>query len=144
MSERHLESGNEQPTQEQPTSEQTEEPKTELQTEQPTQEQQPTELAQSEAPKRIRINEREEHTFKLLLELEQQNQGREYVADDFTAITGRNYTTEARHLKTLFEQGKLNREWRNRQYYYALKPDFMTLSKTVSQNPMSDTKTQAQ
>lgn len=129
----------------------TDEPKEELQTAQPepTQEQKQTDepTAQTEPTKekqRIRINDREEHTFKLLMELEQQNQGREYTADDFTALTGRNYTTEARHLKTLFEQGKLSREWRNRQYYYTLKPDFMTFSKTVSQNPKSDPKTQAQ
>ncbi len=121
----------------------TQEPKTELQTvqpeptEQPTQEQ-ATELAQSEAPKRIRIDDKEKHTFKLLLELEQQNQGREYQAQDFTAITGRNQITEARHLKTLFEQGKLSREWRNRQYYYRLTPS----SKTVGQTPMTNTKTQ--
>lgn len=88
--------------------------------------------------KRIRIEEKEEHTFKLLLELEMQQSGREYLAEDFTAITGRNYTTEARHLKTLWEQGKLKREWKNRQYYYTLAA---TDSKTVSQTPPSNTQT---
>jgi len=70
--------------------------------------------------KRVRIEDKEEHTLKILLELETQGAGREYLPDDFTAITGRNYTTEARHLKTLWEQGKLKREWKNRQYHYTL------------------------
>ena len=107
--------------------------------------------------KRIRIDEKEEHTLKLLLELEAQQAGRYYLPDDFTAITGRNYTTEARHLKTLWEQGKLNREWKNRQYCYTLASapfdsaqggslgtDATTSSKTVSQNPVSNSQTQQQ
>lgn len=69
---------------------------------------------------KIRIDDKEKHTLKLLLELENQNPGREYLPTDFTAITGRNRLTEARHLKTLCEQGKLKREWKNRQYYYTL------------------------
>jgi DNA-binding HxlR family transcriptional regulator len=99
--------------------------------------QQPKEQSQQEPIKekqRIRINDKEEHTFKLLLELEEQQAGREYLPSDFTAITKRNYITEARHLKTLFEQGKLNREWRNRQYYYTL----ITSSKQVSQTPLAN------
>jgi hypothetical protein len=84
--------------------------------------------------KRIRINEKEQYTLKLLLELEAQNPGREYLSGDFTAITGRSQITEARHLKTLWEQGKLHRRWENRQYYYSL----TTTSKTVSQNPVSN------
>lgn len=99
-------------------------------------------------PKRIRINEKEEYTFKLLLELETHQSGREYLPDDFTTITGRNYTTEARYLKTLWEQKKLNREWRNRQYYYTLAPEKngadTTDSKTVSQTPVSNHQTQEQ
>ena len=91
--------------------------------------------------KRIRIEEKEEHTLKLLLELEAQQPEREYLPYDFTAITGRNYTTEARHLKTLWEQGKLNREWKNRQYCYMLAN---TSSKTVSQNAVSNSQTQQQ
>jgi DNA-binding HxlR family transcriptional regulator len=84
--------------------------------------------------KRVRIEEKEEHTLKLLIELEAKEQGREYLPDDFTTITGRNYTTEARHLKTLWEQEKLSREWKNRQYYYRLATD----SKTVRQTPLAN------
>lgn len=95
--------------------------------------------------KRVRIEEKEEHTLKLLLELEAKEQGREYLASDFTAITGRNYTTEARHLKTLWEQGKVNREWKNRQYYYTLASDKngadTSSSKQVSKTPLADPKT---
>ncbi|MDX9932821.1 MAG: hypothetical protein RB294_09570, partial [Bacteroidales bacterium] len=58
---------------------------------------------------------------------------------DFAAITGRNYITEARHLKTLWEQGRLTREWKNRQYCYRLAD---TNSKTVGQNTVSDHQTQ--
>lgn len=88
--------------------------------------------------KRNRIDEKEKHTLKLLLELEAEQQGREYQPQDFTAITGRNRITEARHLKTLWEQGTLSREWRNRQYFYKLAT---TSSKQVSQNPPSDPET---
>lgn len=73
-----------------------------------------------EQKQKIRIEDKEKHTFKLLLELENENPGREYLPTDFTAITGRNRLTEARHLKTLCEQGKLKREWKDRQYYYTL------------------------
>ncbi|MGV3631199.1 MAG: hypothetical protein ACO1O6_08335 [Bacteroidota bacterium] len=89
----------------------------------------PIKAQERKARQRIRIEDKEKHTFKVLLELESQNPGREYLTADFTAITGRNPTTEARHLKTLWEQGKLNRTWKNRQYYYRL----TTASKTVSQ-----------
>jgi hypothetical protein len=88
--------------------------------------------------KRNRIDDKEEHTLKLLLELEAKKQGREYQPQDFTELTGRNRITEARHLKTLWEQGKLTREWRNRQYYYKLT---MTSSKQVSKTPLADPKT---
>lgn len=88
--------------------------------------------------KRNRIDEKEKYTLKLLLEMEAKQQGREYQPQDFTTITGRNRITEARHLKTLWEQGKLNRQWRNRQYYYTLAT---TSSKTVSQNPVSNSQT---
>jgi DNA-binding HxlR family transcriptional regulator len=84
--------------------------------------------------KRKRINEKEKHTFKLLLELEAEQPNREYLSSDFTAITGRSQTTEARHLKTLWEQGKLNRKWKDRQYIYTL----VTNSKTVSQNGVTN------
>lgn len=83
---------------------------------------------------RVRIQEKEQHTLKLLLELEEKENKREYVAEDFVKITGRHYITESRHLKTLFEQGILNREWKNRQYVYSLN----TSSKTVSQSPVSN------
>lgn len=88
--------------------------------------------------KRIRINEKEEYTLKLILELEQQQPSREYLTSDITALSKRSQTIEARYLKTLWEQGKLNRTWKNRQYYYSL----TTSSKTVSQTTMSDIETQ--
>jgi len=82
--------------------------------------------------KRTRIEEGEEHTFKLLLELEAEQSQRTYLPEDFTAITGRSYTSEARYLKTLWEQGRLEREWKDRKYFYALAA---TGSGTVSQTP---------
>lgn len=85
--------------------------------------------------KRKRINEKEKHTFKLLLELEAEQAGREYLTSDITAVSGRSQGIEARYLKTLWEQGKLNREWRNRQYYYTLAK---TGSKQVSKTPLAD------
>lgn len=88
--------------------------------------------------KRIRINEKEEYTLKLLLDFEAQQPQRIYLPEHFTAITGRNRLTEARYLKTLWEQGRLNREWKNRQYYYTLRAGS---SETVSQNTMSDFQT---
>lgn len=95
------------------------------------------------APERVkkvnRIDEKEKHTLKLLLELEAKEQGREYQPHHFTAITGRSKITEARHLKTLWEQGTLNREWKDRQYFYTLKTQStMTSSKQVSQNQLSN------
>jgi hypothetical protein len=84
--------------------------------------------------KRIRIEEKEEHTLQLILQLEAQQTGRQYLPEDFTKLTGRSYTTEARYLKILWERNLLNREWNNRQYYYTLAT---TSSKTVSQNPLS-------
>lgn len=89
--------------------------------------------------KRKRINDKEEHTLKLLLELEARSPNREYTPTDFTALTGRNHITEARYLKRLWQQGKLNREWKNRQYCYTL---VTTGSKTVSQNEVSNPQTQ--
>ena len=87
--------------------------------------------------KRIRINEKEEYTFKMLLQLEAEQAGREYLSSDITALSKRSQCIEARYLKTLWEQGKLTREWRNRQYYYRLTSG----SKTVSQNPVSNSQT---
>jgi hypothetical protein len=100
------------------------------------QEQQPTFFEPNY--KRIRINEKEEYTYKLILELEAKEQGRKYLTSDITALSKRSQCIEARYLKTLWEQGKLNREWKDRQYYYTLAT---TNSKTVSQNPMSNPKT---
>lgn len=74
------------------------------------------------------------------MELEAQEPNRKYLAGDLTAITGRSKCTEARQLKTLWEQGKLNREWKDRQYFYSL----VNSSKTVSQAPLSDPKNQDQ
>lgn len=98
------------------------------------------------APERVkkvnRIDEKEKHTLKLLLEMEAQEQGREYQPHHFTAITGRSKITEARHLKTLWEQGTLNREWKDRQYFYTLKNQSTTTSsRQVSQNPLSNSQT---
>lgn len=88
--------------------------------------------------KRKRIDDKEEYTLKLLLELEARSPDREYIPADFTTLTGRSQITEARYLKRLWQQGKLKREWKNRQYYYTLAA---TGSKTVSQSPMTDPQT---
>lgn len=98
------------------------------------------------APERVkkvnRIDEKEKYTLKLILELEAEQPNREYHPNDFTAITGRSKCTEARHLKTLWEQGTLNREWKDRQYFYTLKNQSTTPnSRQVSQSPLSDPET---
>ena len=85
--------------------------------------------------KRIRINEKEKYTLKLILEMEDKEPNREYLSSDFTAITGRSQITESRQLKTLWEQGKLNRELRNKKYYYKL---VTNTSKSVSQTELSN------
>jgi len=85
--------------------------------------------------KRQRINEKEGYTLNLLLELEAAQSRREYLPGDLTALTGRSLISEARYLKTLWEQGKLNREARGRQYYYTLAT---TESGTVGQTPLSN------
>ena len=87
--------------------------------------------------KRIRINDKEEYTFKLLLELESKEPNREYLSSDITALSNRSQCIEARYLKDLWEQGKLTREWRNRQYYYRV----TTTSETVSQTAETNTQT---
>jgi hypothetical protein len=91
-----------------------------------------------------RIDEKEKYTLKLILELEAKEPNREYHPKDFIPITGRSKCTEARHLKTLWEQGTLNREYRDRQYFYTLNKSAMTTSKTVSQIAVSNSKTQQQ
>lgn len=99
------------------------------------------------SPERVkkvnRIDEKEKYTLKLILELEAQEPNREYHPKDFMPITGRSKITEARHLKTLWEQGILNREYRDRQYFYTLNKSAMTTSKTVSQTAMSNSQTLA-
>ena len=70
--------------------------------------------------KRIRINEKEKHTLKVILELEANQPNREYIITDITTITKRSTQTEGRHLKTLWKQGKLHRELRNKKYHYTL------------------------
>ena len=70
--------------------------------------------------KRIRINEKEGHTLKVLLELEAKEPNREYIITDITTITHRSTQTEGRHLKTLWGQGKLNRIFKRKMYYYTL------------------------
>jgi hypothetical protein len=88
--------------------------------------------------KRLRINDKEEHTYKIILQLEAEQQGREYLCSDITAATKRSQGIEARYLKTLWEQGKLKREWKNRQYYYTLAT---TGSEPVSQTALSNSQT---
>lgn len=85
--------------------------------------------------KRIRINDKEEHTFKLLLELEAQEPNRKYVTKDITTISKRSQCIESRYLKNLWEQGKLNREKKDRQYIYTL---VTTNSQTVSQTTQTN------
>lgn len=68
--------------------------------------------------KRIRINEKEGHTLKVLLELEAKQPNREYLISDVSTITKRSTQTEGRHLKTLWKQGKLNRIFKSKKYYY--------------------------
>lgn len=89
--------------------------------------------------KRKRINEKEEYTLKMILKLEAEQPNREYLSSDVMVLSGRSQGLEARYLKTLWEQGKLNREWRNRQYYYTL---VTTGSKQVSKTPLSNLETQ--
>ena len=105
-------------------------------------EQEPSTGLSAESPqkpsKRKRIDDKEEYTLKLLLELEARSPDREYIPADFTTLTGRSQITEAHYLKRLWQQGKLKREWKNRQYYYTLAA---TGSKTVSQSPMTDPQT---
>lgn len=103
---------------------------------QPDQEEEPTFFEKNY--KRKRINEKEKYTLKLLLELEAGEQGREYYPNDFTAITGRSKCTEARHLKTLWEQGILNREWKDRRYFYTLNKSATTSSKQDSKKVLSN------
>jgi DNA-binding HxlR family transcriptional regulator len=88
--------------------------------------------------KRIRIEEKEDHTLKILLQLEADEPQRNYLPKDITAITGRSQTTEARYLRILWEQGKIQREWNGRQYFY----QFNSNSKPLSQTPMTNRQTQ--
>jgi hypothetical protein len=87
--------------------------------------------------KRSRIDEKEDYTFKFLLELEAQQPKRTYLPDDFTAITKRSWISEAKYLRRLWEQGKLNRKWKDRKYFYTLAT---TDSKTAGQHPPTNTK----
>ena len=98
--------------------------------------------------KRIRIEEKEDHTLKILLQLEADEPQRNYLPKDITAITGRSQTTEARYLRILWEQGKIQREWNGRQYFYQFKNLFSETStqesnsKPLSQTPMTNRQTQ--
>lgn len=104
-----------------------------------------TALPTEQKTKWKRRNEKEEYTLKILLELEAKQPQREYLPEDFTAITGRSFVSEARYLKTLWEQGKLNREWKKRKYFYTLAPcppiGGTTDSGTVSQNQPTNPET---
>ena len=115
--------------------------------EQPTAEPEPKTIKSPEAEptffeknyKRKRINEKEAYTLKMILKLEAEQPNREYLSSDVMPLTGRSQGIEARYLKDLWEQGKLNREWRNRQYYYTL---VKTSSKQVSKTPLANLETQ--
>jgi DNA-binding HxlR family transcriptional regulator len=85
--------------------------------------------------KRKRIEEKEEHTLKILLELEAEHPQREYLPEDFTAVTGRSFVSEARYLKSLWEQGRLKREWKERKYFYTLAT---TDSGTAGKSPLTN------
>jgi hypothetical protein len=103
--------------------------------------------------KRKRIEDKEKHTLQIVLELNAKENGKPFLTEDITLITGRSYTTEARYLKTLWEENKLNRFWQNRQYYYTVashthntdalnthNTGVTTSSETVSQKPLSNSK----
>lgn len=87
----------------------------------------------SSKTQRVRINEKEEYTLKMILEMEAKDPNREYLPNHFTILTNRSSQTEARHLRTLWTQGKLSRTFKNKQYVYKL-----TNSKTVSQTIQSN------
>ncbi len=97
-----------------------------------------TEPQPRQTTKRIRIEEKEEYTLRQLLELETQQPQRTYLPEDLTIITGRSHTTEARYLRILWEQGRLNREWNGRQYYYTFAT---TDSETAGQTPPTNLQT---
>lgn len=80
------------------------------------------EKAPERAKKRKRIKEKEQHTLKLLLELEAKQPNQEYTPKTFTALTGRSSITESRYLKALYQKGILSRQLKNRQYHYSLNP----------------------
>ena len=83
-----------------------------------------------------------------MLQLEADEPQRNYLPKDITAITGRSQTTEARYLRILWEQGKIQREWNGRQYFYQFKNLFSETStqesnsKPLSQTPMTNRQTQ--
>jgi hypothetical protein len=72
---------------------------------------------EQETPKRTRQNDKENYTLKILLE---QEQGQEFTITDVMALTKRSQIMETHYLKTLWEQGKLNREKKGRHFYYTL------------------------
>jgi predicted transcriptional regulator YdeE len=81
-----------------------------------------------------------DYTYKKMVETCQTEPDRVFTVHQVYTLTGRTQRTENRHLKTLWEQGRLNRQWKDRQYHYTLAPK--QDSKTVSQNPMTDSQTQ--
>jgi len=123
------------PIKEEPKAEPITEPQPEENTEQEPSEEPQAEPEPIKRKKRIRINDREEHTLKIILELEAQEPQREYLPADITAITKRSPITETKYLKMLWIQGKLNRELKNRKQYYSLATNS---SRTVSHNPMTN------
>lgn len=111
------------------------EPKSEAE---PTEQPKPIQIdTQRVTIKKIRIDEKEKHTFKILMELEAQNPKREYLITDIATITKRSTQTEGRHLITLWKQGKLDRIFKNKMFHYTLAD-----SKTVSQTPVSNSQNQ--
>jgi hypothetical protein len=110
-------------------------PETEQVTTEQPQEQPEQESENSEQPtqsaKRLRINDKEQYTLKILAEQEQSG---EYTIENVAALTKRSQAIEMHYLNTLCKQGKLNKERKGKHFYYTL----ATGSKTDGQSPLSN------
>lgn len=104
------------------------------------QEPQQQEQPRTEEPHTEQQEQGADYTYKKMVETCQTEPDKVFTVHQVYALTGRTQRTENRHLKTLWEQGRLNRQWKDRQYHYTLAPK--QDSKTVSQNPMTDSQTQ--
>jgi hypothetical protein len=105
----------------------------ETETEQPDTPEQENESSEqpTQPAKRLRINDKENYTFKILAE---QEQGQEFTIEDVTALTKRSQAIEMHYLNTLCKQGKLNKERKGKHFYYTL----ATSSKTDGQSLLSN------